>query len=232
MSNRQRVKVCEASRAAAQFGFPTNPFIATGPLFIAHPQNAKEHLRNKSYALVPMVKDKARRLGLYIGETQEPLKLAHLFREAKGIKHKGFKMKHAVELLEEFVSPGTTSWPMIPRNDSNHSRALVKALTLSRKPAKGKKLKSRKPKPLPVEGFYFSREWRAVRYAVVVRCKGACDACGRSVHADGIKIHIDHIKPRSKYPHLELEPTNLQALCEDCNLGKSNSDETDWRATA
>ena len=43
------------------------------------------------------------------------------------------------------------------------------------------------------------------------------------------RIHVDHIKPRSKYPELELDINNLQVLCEDCNIGKSNIDETDWR---
>jgi 5-methylcytosine-specific restriction endonuclease McrA len=28
---------------------------------------------------------------------------------------------------------------------------------------------------------------------------------------------------------LELTLSNLQVLCEDCNLGKSNTDATDWR---
>jgi 5-methylcytosine-specific restriction endonuclease McrA len=45
----------------------------------------------------------------------------------------------------------------------------------------------------------------------------------------GIVIHIDHILPRSKYPELSLVFDNLQVLCESCNLGKSNKDETDWR---
>lgn len=40
---------------------------------------------------------------------------------------------------------------------------------------------------------------------------------------------MDHIKPRSKYPHLELVFNNLQILCKNCNQGKSNIDETDWR---
>lgn len=42
-------------------------------------------------------------------------------------------------------------------------------------------------------------------------------------------MHVDHIKPRSKYPALELVLSNLQVLCEDCNLGKLAHDETDWR---
>jgi 5-methylcytosine-specific restriction endonuclease McrA len=45
-----------------------------------------------------------------------------------------------------------------------------------------------------------------------------------------VPIHIDHIKPRSKYPELELEFDNLQVLCATCNVKKSNIDETDYRS--
>lgn len=54
-------------------------------------------------------------------------------------------------------------------------------------------------------------------------------ACGRSKKEHGIVIHVDHIQPRSKRPELALCFENLQLLCADCNLGKSNTDNTDWR---
>ena len=37
---------------------------------------------------------------------------------------------------------------------------------------------------------------------------------------DNIELHIDHIIPWSKGGETVLE--NLQTLCSDCNLGKSN----------
>jgi 5-methylcytosine-specific restriction endonuclease McrA len=43
-------------------------------------------------------------------------------------------------------------------------------------------------------------------------------------------MHVDHILPRSKFPELELDIDNLQVLCEECNLAKSNIDTTDWRS--
>jgi hypothetical protein len=52
-------------------------------------------------------------------------------------------------------------------------------------------------------------------------------SCG--VTAVSVQIHVDHIKPRSSYPELELDIKNLQVLCRDCNLGKSNTCETDLR---
>lgn len=77
--------------------------------------------------------------------------------------------------------------------------------------------------------FYRSDEWRAVRYIALKAADGACQCCGArgSKHAP---LHVDHIKPRSKFPELSLVAANLQVLCRDCNLGKSNRDETDWRA--
>ena len=57
---------------------------------------------------------------------------------------------------------------------------------------------------------------------------GRCECCGRGRN-DGIILHVDHIKPRKKYPELALDPKNLQVLCNECNHGKGNWDETDWR---
>ena len=88
-------------------------------------------------------------------------------------------------------------------------------------PAWGKKIPSFK--------FYRGDAWRSLRYDALRRAKGCCQLCGRSKRDHGIVLHVDHIKPRSLHPHLQYEPTNLQVLCEDCNLGKSNTDDTDWR---
>lgn len=78
------------------------------------------------------------------------------------------------------------------------------------------------------DGFYMSREWRDVRYRALVLHGATCQCCG-ATRADGKKMHVDHIKPRSKFPALQLSLDNLQILCEDCNMGKSNKDHTDWR---
>jgi 5-methylcytosine-specific restriction endonuclease McrA len=57
---------------------------------------------------------------------------------------------------------------------------------------------------------------------------GFCVCCGRGV-SDGIKLNVDHIKPRKRHPELALDINNLQVLCNECNHGKGNWDETDWR---
>lgn len=97
-----------------------------------------------------------------------------------------------------------------------------------------KKKKSRQPRKIArvqgkkVDAFYSSYEWRKLRYAAIKLCGGKCMACGRSPY-DGAVLHVDHIKPRRKYPELALVLSNLQVLCNICNHGKGNWDETDWR---
>ena len=76
--------------------------------------------------------------------------------------------------------------------------------------------------------FYDSDEWRQIRYLALKKNDGRCQCCGQRPSA-GNPLHVDHIKPRSKFPTLALQINNLQVLCADCNYGKSNIDQTDWR---
>jgi HNH endonuclease len=73
--------------------------------------------------------------------------------------------------------------------------------------------------------FYKTREWKKLRYTAIEKHGRTCACCG----AHGGMIHVDHIKPRSKWPELELVLDNLQVLCEDCNIGKGADFHTDWR---
>lgn len=84
-------------------------------------------------------------------------------------------------------------------------------------------------KPINGDEFYASPQWREVRYMILRLSEGKCNCCGKNPHAHSIILHVDHIKPRSTYPKLALRLDNLQVLCEDCNMGKSNTDETDFR---
>lgn len=82
--------------------------------------------------------------------------------------------------------------------------------------------------PQEQESFYTSDAWREVRYRALKASNGRCQCCAARP-GPGNPLHIDHIRPRSKFPKLELELSNLQVLCADCNLGKRAWDETDWR---
>ena len=95
---------------------------------------------------------------------------------------------------------------------------------------KEKRVKAKKPKK-EVKGsdFYIGNEWRRLRVKVLEKYNCKCMMCGRSPKDHGIVIHVDHIKPKSLFPELKLEESNLQILCEDCNIGKSNDYITDYR---
>ena len=95
---------------------------------------------------------------------------------------------------------------------------------------KGKNKKRRKKVTYRSDdGFYKSREWLELRVRVLEKYECKCMMCGRSPKFHRVVIHVDHIKPRSKFPNLSLDFNNLQLLCAACNLGKSNKYETDWR---
>lgn len=76
--------------------------------------------------------------------------------------------------------------------------------------------------------FYQTREWLELRFKTIERYGSQCQCCG-ATKSKTVWMHIDHIKPRSFYPLLELDPENLQVLCRECNIGKSNKSVKDWR---
>jgi len=92
-----------------------------------------------------------------------------------------------------------------------------------------KQLRAERQKAMQASrGFYKSPQWRALRYRVLVEQGRRCVCCG-ATPKDGVRMHVDHIKPKSLHPELAFDPSNLQVLCEDCNLGKSNTCDKDFR---
>jgi len=59
--------------------------------------------------------------------------------------------------------------------------------------------------------------YQELRFQVLKRDNFRCRYCGRDVN-DGIKLHVDHIKPVAKGGKTEMD--NLITSCEDCNMGK------------
>lgn len=78
------------------------------------------------------------------------------------------------------------------------------------------------------DDFLQSFEWRRLRLKIIKKYGATCQCCGASPQT-GAVINVDHIKPRKFFPNLALDENNLQVLCNDCNHGKGNWDETDWR---
>jgi hypothetical protein len=58
-----------------------------------------------------------------------------------------------------------------------------------------------------------------LRFEVLIATHGRCAKCGNGIR-DGARLHVDHIRPYSQGGRTER--SNLQALCEKCNLGKGN----------
>jgi 5-methylcytosine-specific restriction endonuclease McrA len=91
-------------------------------------------------------------------------------------------------------------------------------------PAKPKRAKTNR------KTFYSSWEWKRARYEALRLHGHRCQCCGwRPGDTEGGRLVVDHIKPRSKFPSLELDVGNLQVLCNDCNQGKSNVYTDDYR---
>ena len=64
---------------------------------------------------------------------------------------------------------------------------------------------------------------KSVRFEVFKRDSFKCQYCGKS--APDVVLEVDHIIPVSKGGKTVM--SNLQTLCERCNIGKSNKTEND-----
>jgi len=58
------------------------------------------------------------------------------------------------------------------------------------------------------------------RFKVLARDKFTCQYCGRQ--PPEVKLHVDHIIPRTAKQCLPYIAENLVTACMDCNRGKSN----------
>lgn len=85
------------------------------------------------------------------------------------------------------------------------------------------KHKSSKNKTGTPFGLY-DKQWQDLRRQVFNAYGKRCMCCG-----DAGELHVDHIKPKSKYPKLAYEFSNLQVLCKECNKRKSNVNCNDYR---
>lgn len=92
-------------------------------------------------------------------------------------------------------------------------------------------VKSIKPKKAPyvaTDSFLSSYAWRKLRMEALKKYGRRCMCCGATPES-GAVMNVDHIKPRKLWPSLALDINNLQILCHECNHGKGNWDQTDWR---
>jgi len=74
-----------------------------------------------------------------------------------------------------------------------------------------------------MQQFYSSPEWQFLRRQVIQEQGEVCSECGQTI-LNKFDVTVDHIRARSKYPHLALKKTNLRVLCRICNSRKGDSD--------
>lgn len=130
------------------------------------------------------------------------------------MKIREYKLKHGI--TDPLTQEQCVEAMKVKKNKHNANKRI--------KPTKRNKKRQRKK-----ETFYSSKEWRELRYKAFKLHGRSCLCCGAS--PPDVVLHVDHIRPRSLYPELELDINNLQILCKDCNLGKSNKDSIDYRQT-
>jgi hypothetical protein len=83
----------------------------------------------------------------------------------------------------------------------------------------GELVKRRKADLEETERFYSSPEWWIARKANIKQQGRLSVTCRVAIRRD-TDLTVDHIKPRSKFPHLALEISNLQVTCRACNSRK------------
>lgn len=151
--------------------------------------------------------------GRVMGYRECGIRLAEQYGEDPQLASKGSGRRLVMRFWEEFMGGSIPQVQMV-----------VRAVKKSFPPrtAWGEKSKE----------FFSSDAWRKLRYRALQAHGAKCLCCGNTAVSSGKPLHVDHIKPRYKYPKLELELSNLQVLCHDCNLGKGTWDETDWRPDA
>lgn len=71
--------------------------------------------------------------------------------------------------------------------------------------------------------FYSSPEWNLIRKQIIKESGRVCAECNKYIRSNE-DVTVDHIRPRSKYPHLALEKQNLRVLCRSCNASKGDRD--------
>ena len=104
------------------------------------------------------------------------------------------------------ASDGITICKICRRKMVSDNRHLIKAY----KPL------SCKLKTIYGKSFYTGCKWLYVKNIILKTHTPICKRCG----ATNKNLHVDHIKPRSKFPKQAYDLNNLQILCADCNIEK------------
>lgn len=78
--------------------------------------------------------------------------------------------------------------------------------------------------------FYKSYKWRKFRERIIKRDQEICIRCmitHNYIEKNNLEVH--HIKPRSQYPELAFDETNVITLCKSCNTHLGTKGELDFK---
>lgn len=146
------------------------------------------------------------------------------------LPYRTYKRSELISFFENSdLCPKDSNWNSEYKFIKGQDKRLVKICSIIWKDVEYQaKVAKNKKYNVTSDSFLSTYEWRKLRYKVLLKYGRKCACCGATPE-DGRQVHVDHIKPRKKYPELALEFSNLQVLCGECNHGKSNWDETDHR---
>lgn len=132
---------------------------------------------------------------------------------------------------EEKYTPQWGKPDIEPKEDTRLVREMEKIIRRreqNRLFSKKAEIIAKKKQKIYGKSFYTQPKWIELRLLVIKKYGKRCMRCGKIEE----NPHIDHIKPRVKYPYLEFNFDNLQVLCRSCNKAKGWKDETDWRGNS
>lgn len=106
--------------------------------------------------------------------------------------------------------------------------AALAALAVAKAERAPKPDRNQKKKP---NKFYLSWEWKRARYDALAHYGRRCACCGWEPGDAGPGyLVVDHVQPIRRRPDLALDLSNLQVLCNDCNMGKGSRFADDFRS--
>jgi len=189
-------------------------------------KNREKYDRNNVAEIINAVSS---RLGLRIIDKKNNDYSLHLIllHLSKAIKNPSLKVKHShrrsFEIERGVFLKKDNDINFVKQQKTNAEKNV--SIESKQKPIK----RSKNNIPLvATDDFLKTYAWRKLRMEALKLYGRKCLCCGRTPESGGI-LHVDHIKPRRFFPELALDIKNLQILCEECNHGKGNWDQTDWR---
>lgn len=130
----------------------------------------------------------------------------------------------------QVVAAGLLPIEQLPAYKASRTAEAAKREAKAKKPKPESPKREPKQKTQPKDPFYSSWAWKKLRYEALAKFEHRCQCCGwQPGDTERGHLVVDHIKPRRHYPELELSLSNVQILCNDCNMGKGHHYADDFR---